>query len=172
MRAQNAATSAGVSSTPGPVGEVLGERDGGATGAAEELVERHAGLTRRDVPERDLDPGERLVDQHLPVGAMRGNGEHGGLELGAHLVRVAADEPLSELTAHLDRVDRRGALPQPHDAVLRRHAHDRAADACNGSGRHQVGRLERRVRRPGLDARDPAHRFILHDARSRCRMRS
>ncbi len=157
---------------PGPVGEVLGERDGGATRAAEELVERHAGLARRDVPERDLDPGERLVDQHLPVGAMRGNGERGGLELGAHLVRVAADEPLSELTAHLNGVDRRGALPQPDDAVVRRHAHDRPTDACHGSRRHQIGRLERRVRRPGLDARDPAHRLILHDPPGRCRMSS
>ena len=156
--------------TPGPVGEVLGERDGGATRAAEELVERHAGLARRDVPERDLDPGERLVDQHLPVGAMRGTAKRGGLELGAHVVRVAPDEPLPELTADLNRVDRRSALSQPDDAVRRRHAHDRAADACNGSRRHQIGRLERRVRRPGLDAGDPAHRFILHDPRGRCRM--
>ena len=103
MRAQNAATSAGVLLAPGPVGEVLGERDRGAARAAEELVERHAGLARRDVPERDLDSGERLIDQHLPVGAMRGDGERDAAELGAHLIRVAADEPLSELTATPER---------------------------------------------------------------------
>ena len=131
MRAQNAATSAGRLLEPGPVGEVLAERDLGSHRSAEQLVERHPGLARRDVPERDLDSGERARDDHLRVTAMLDGRRLEPTELGEHVTRVTPDECLTELAAQGLRVGRRGGLPQPDDAVLGRHPHDRPADTWN-----------------------------------------
>ena len=52
------------------VGEVLAERDLGAMQAAEQLVQRNRGFARGDVPERDLDTRERVLDENPAVAAV------------------------------------------------------------------------------------------------------
>ena len=103
---------------------------------------------------------------------MYGRDELCGLELGAHVLGVTSYESLPELACYANCVGGRRALPQADDAVLGRHPYDRSADSRDGSRRHQVRDFERRVRRPGLDARDPAHGLILDDPRVRCRIRT
>ena len=76
------------------------ERGGDAAATAEELIEGHAGELALDVPERDINAGEGVVEHGTtpPVGADRG-----GLEDILDIVWAAAEEKRFEVL--LDRGD-------------------------------------------------------------------
>ena len=135
------------------VREVLRERDFGATSRPEQLVQRHARFARRDVPKRQLDSCERIVDEHLAVGAVVGRRSLATAECGEHLGGVAPDERGAEIAPERRRVARRRSFAEPDHAVLGRHPHDGAMDAGDDAGRHLVRRLQGHVDGPCLDLR-------------------
>jgi hypothetical protein len=67
--------------------------------------------SRLDVPESDLDPRERGLDEHLAVATVFGRRPFDETELEEYVGAVSADELLSELATKGDGVLGRGGLP-------------------------------------------------------------
>ena len=114
--------------------------------AAEELIDRHPGQLSLDIPQRHIDPGQRVVQHRSapPVGR-----EVGGLEDVLDIVHIAADHERFEVL--LDRRDHR----------LRPLGKGRAADAIEP----RLGRFDLDDHQPDAIRRGQNHLHIANPNR-------
>jgi hypothetical protein len=140
--------------------EVLAERNLGATGAAESLVQGHAGRARVRIPQSDLDSCRCTGEHDAPGTAVAPSHSTyiNSAQFEQGFVGSPSDEARRELPADHGCVVGGSALAQPDGAVIEMDADDRAADSRKPTRRHQVRRLERHVHRPCFDPPDPADR--------------
>src|SRR5262245_17181391 len=134
-------------------GEVLGEGDLPAHGAAEQHVEGHAlGLSAR-VPHRHLDAAKGAT---LPYDIAPGRIAHAreAAALGrGDLADVEAQQPLAELQ-HIRRPVAVGDFAETGNAIVGCHLDDGLGQRSNRAIAEHIGRGERNIDRRGLDVGD------------------